>query len=78
MTLEELVWSADGSLYTRGPGMYKIPAAGSIPHDMRVYLLRDSENPRAIHASKAVGEPPLFLAMSVFLAIKASWIDVVK
>ena len=50
----------------------------NIPHDMRVYLLRDSENPRAIHASKAVGEPPLFLAMSVFLAIKASWIDVVK
>uniref|UniRef100_A0A8C2H9C7 xanthine dehydrogenase n=1 Tax=Cyprinus carpio TaxID=7962 RepID=A0A8C2H9C7_CYPCA len=52
-TLEELRYSPDGYLYTRGPGMYKIPAFGDIPIEL-----------------KAVGEPPLFLAASVFYAIK--------
>ncbi|XP_043916138.1 xanthine dehydrogenase/oxidase-like [Protopterus annectens] len=69
-TLEELQYSPHGSLYTRGPGMYKIPAAGDIPTEFNVYLLRDSPNNKAIYSSKAVGEPPLFLSASVFFAIK--------
>uniref|UniRef100_A0A8B9RDA7 Xanthine dehydrogenase/oxidase n=1 Tax=Astyanax mexicanus TaxID=7994 RepID=A0A8B9RDA7_ASTMX len=52
-TLEELRYSPQGYLYTRGPGMYKIPAFGDIPTQL-----------------KAVGEPPLFLAASIFYAIK--------
>ncbi|XP_014636522.1 PREDICTED: xanthine dehydrogenase/oxidase [Ceratotherium simum simum] len=69
-TLEELQYSPEGSLYTRGPSTYKIPAFGSIPIEFRVSLLRDSPNKKAIYASKAVGEPPLFLAASIFFAIK--------
>ncbi|ROL53594.1 Xanthine dehydrogenase/oxidase [Anabarilius grahami] len=69
-TLEELRYSPDGYLYTRGPGMYKIPAFGDIPIELKVSLLRDAPNERAIFSSKAVGEPPLFLAASVFYAIK--------
>ncbi|XP_073682885.1 xanthine dehydrogenase/oxidase isoform X1 [Garra rufa] len=69
-TLEELRYSPDGYLYTRGPGMYKIPAFGDIPIELKVSLLRDAPNDKAIFSSKAVGEPPLFLAASVFYAIK--------
>ncbi|XP_067884000.1 xanthine dehydrogenase/oxidase-like [Heterodontus francisci] len=69
-TLEELRYSPDGVLYTRGPGMYKIPAAGDIPTELNVSLLRESPNKKAIYSSKAVGEPPLFLAASIFFAIK--------
>ncbi|KAG5266149.1 hypothetical protein AALO_G00250340 [Alosa alosa] len=69
-TLEELRYSPQGYLFTRGPGMYKIPAFGDIPTQLSVSLLRDAPNERAIFSSKAVGEPPLFLAASVFYAIK--------
>ncbi|XP_063040378.1 xanthine dehydrogenase/oxidase [Engraulis encrasicolus] len=69
-TLEELRYSPQGYLFTRGPGMYKIPAFGDIPTELKVSLLRDAPNERAIFSSKAVGEPPLFLASSVFYAIK--------
>uniref|UniRef100_A0A3P8YTY0 Xanthine dehydrogenase/oxidase n=1 Tax=Esox lucius TaxID=8010 RepID=A0A3P8YTY0_ESOLU len=69
-TLEELKYSPQGYLFTRGPGMYKIPAFGDIPTDLTVSLLRDAPNQKAIFSSKAVGEPPLFLAASVFFAIK--------
>ena len=69
-TMEELHYSPEGSLHTRGPSTYKIPAFGSIPIEFRVSLLRDCPNKRAIYASKAVGEPPLFLASSIFFAIK--------
>ncbi|XP_068088896.1 xanthine dehydrogenase/oxidase isoform X2 [Hyperolius riggenbachi] len=69
-TLEELKYSPEGNLYTRGPGMYKIPAFGDIPAEFNVSLLRDCPNKKAIYSSKAVGEPPLFLAASLFYAIK--------
>ncbi|XP_028255483.1 xanthine dehydrogenase/oxidase-like [Parambassis ranga] len=69
-TLEELHYSPQGVLLTRGPGAYKIPAFGDIPAQLTVSLLRDAPNDKAIFASKAVGEPPLFLAASVFYAIK--------
>ncbi|XP_038153656.1 xanthine dehydrogenase/oxidase [Cyprinodon tularosa] len=69
-TLEELHYSPSGVLLTRGPGSYKIPGFGDIPSHLTVSLLRDSPNDKAIFSSKAVGEPPLFLASSVFYAIK--------
>ncbi|KAK8737718.1 hypothetical protein OTU49_004207 [Cherax quadricarinatus] len=69
-TLEELCYSPEGVLLTRGPGMYKIPGFQDIPREFNVSLLRGAPNPRAVFSSKAVGEPPLFLAASVFFAIK--------
>ncbi|XP_061540250.1 xanthine dehydrogenase/oxidase isoform X1 [Phycodurus eques] len=69
-TLEELHYSPEGVLLSRGPGSYKIPAFGDIPRKLTVSLLRDGAHDKAIFASKAVGEPPLFLASSVFFAIK--------
>ncbi|WPT13508.1 Xanthine dehydrogenase 1 [Picochlorum sp. SENEW3] len=78
--LEEVVWGdADhpwiarkGSLFTSGPGTYKIPTANDIPVDFRVSLLRNApcEQTPLVHSSKAVGEPPFFLGTSVFWALK--------
>ncbi|CAF1623452.1 unnamed protein product [Rotaria magnacalcarata] len=77
-TMEELIWgdhkqykwTKPGALFTRGPGTYKIPSFNDVPIDMRVELLSDAPNPRAIYSSKAVGEPPLFLGASAFFALK--------
>ena len=68
--MEEILHSPSGQLLTQGPGTYKIPSFGDIPSSFNVTLLKDSNNPRAIFSSKAVGEPPLFLASSVYFAIK--------
>ena len=69
-TLEQLVHTPSGSLLTRGPGAYKIPGFGDVPSRLDVTLLRGASNPRAVFSSKAVGEPPLFLAASAFFAVK--------
>ncbi|ELU17190.1 hypothetical protein CAPTEDRAFT_210476 [Capitella teleta] len=63
-------YSPDGFLLTRGPGAYRIPAFTDIPLEFNVSLLRGASNPKAVHSSKAIGEPPLFLSASVFYAIK--------
>jgi len=63
-------WARPGHLITRGPGAYKIPTADDIPREFNVTLLRDAPNPCVIHSSKAVGEPPFFLAASAFFAVK--------
>lgn len=55
---------------TTGPGTYKIPAARDIPRDFRVRVLDRRCEADTIHSSKAIGEPPLFLAASVFFALK--------
>ncbi|XP_010793782.1 xanthine dehydrogenase/oxidase-like [Notothenia coriiceps] len=51
-TLEELHYSPQGVLLTRGPGSYKIPGFGDIPTKLTVSLLRDAPNDKAIFASK--------------------------
>lgn len=63
-------WLKPGACFTRGPGTYKIPSFGDVPLDFRVSLLGDAPNPRAIHSSKAVGEPPYFTSASVFFATR--------
>jgi xanthine dehydrogenase large subunit len=71
LTAEELAWDSDGRLLTVGPATYKIPAVGDAPEDMRVELLPDSPNAEAtVFRSKAVGEPPLMLAISVWSALR--------
>lgn len=50
--MEELKYSPEGVLYTRGPDQYKIPAVCDIPEQFSVSLLSSSQNPYAIYASK--------------------------
>lgn len=63
-------WGREGHLISVGPGAYKIPAAADAPADFRVHLLEGADNPRAVHSSKAVGEPPFFLAASAWAAAR--------
>lgn len=74
-TLEEMVYSPTGTVFSRGPGVYKLPGFADIPAEFNVALLKGAPNPRAVYSSKAVGEPPLFLASSAFFAIKEAIID---
>ncbi|ODN01215.1 Xanthine dehydrogenase/oxidase [Orchesella cincta] len=60
----------DCLMITKGPGMYKIPSMGDIPRVFNVSMLRGAPNPKAVYSSKGLGEPPLFLAASIFFAIK--------
>ena len=70
LTSEELVWNADGELLTHSPDTYKIPAVGDIPGVFKVEFLTNATQANVIHGSKAVGEPPLMLALSVREAIR--------
>lgn len=70
MMMEQQKMSPNGFLFTRGPGAYKIPGFGDVPVQFNVSLLKSSVNNRAVYSSKAIGEPPLFLAASVFFAAK--------
>ena len=69
LTMEELCWSDDGRLLTHAPSTYKIPACGDRPDILNIDLLDNENSENAVHRSKAVGEPPLMLAISVLSAL---------
>jgi xanthine dehydrogenase large subunit len=69
LTSEELVFDKNGRLSTHAPSTYKIPTAFDPPEDFRVALFENSNREDTIWRSKAVGEPPLMLGISVFAAI---------
>jgi xanthine dehydrogenase large subunit len=71
LTTEELWWDGEGRLRTHGPSTYKIPGSRDVPPVFNARILPDAPNREAtIFRSKAIGEPPLMLAISVFLAIR--------
>jgi xanthine dehydrogenase large subunit len=71
LTSEELWWDAAGRLGTHAPSTYKIPACDDVPAQFHVALFRDAPNrEETVGRSKAVGEPPVMLAISVFHALR--------
>jgi xanthine dehydrogenase large subunit len=71
LTSEEVCWNDKGELQTHAPSTYKIPTCSDLAPDFRVTLLENAANREdTIYRSKAVGEPPLMLAISVFHAIR--------
>jgi xanthine dehydrogenase molybdopterin-binding subunit B len=70
LTGEELKWDKTGRLLSHSASTYQIPSIGDAPADFRVTLLEKAAQPGVIHGSKAVGEPPLMLAISVREAIR--------
>jgi xanthine dehydrogenase large subunit len=70
LTTEELWWDEKGRLKTHAPSTYKIPTANDRPDDMRIRIWEKGVNRSpTIYRSKAVGEPPLMLALSAFSAL---------
>jgi xanthine dehydrogenase molybdopterin-binding subunit B len=70
LTKEELKWSPEGMLQTHSASTYQIPAFSDAPTEFNVELLPDAAQNSTIHGSKAVGEPPLMLAISAREAIR--------
>jgi xanthine dehydrogenase large subunit len=76
LTTEELVWERPdaarnpGALLTRAPSTYKIPAAGDVPPHFHVALWPEANREDNVAGSKAVGEPPFMLGISVWEALR--------
>jgi xanthine dehydrogenase large subunit len=70
LTLEELVWDQEGRLATGGASTYKLPSWSEVPDVFKVNFLERATQPGVVFGSKAVGEPPLMLAISVREAIR--------
>ena len=72
LTSEELTWNESGALTSRGASTYKLPSLGDCPPVFNVALLERADEPGVVRGSKAVGEPPLMLALSVREALRAA------
>ena len=72
LTTEELVWNDRGTLLSSGASTYKLPTLGECPAIFNVSLLQRAAEPGVVYGSKAVGEPPLMLALSVREALRAA------
>ena len=70
LTIEELLWDAQGRLATAGASTYKLPSWSELPEIFNVNFLERAADPDVVFGSKAVGEPPLMLAISVREAIR--------
>jgi xanthine dehydrogenase large subunit len=70
VTTEALVYDAKGELLSYSPTTYKIPAITDVPEVFNVATFDNSDNVRNVYRSKAVGEPPLMLAIAVWAAAK--------
>jgi len=72
LTMEEFLWSEDGRPLTVAPSTYKIPTVHDVPEAFSVHLLERAAQEGVIFGSKAVGEPPFMLALSVREALRAA------
>ena len=70
LTTEELVWNDKGYLSTHAPSTYKIPATGDVPAHFKVDLWPEPNREDNVFGSKAVGEPPFMLGISVLEALR--------
>ena len=70
LTIEELLWDSQGRVSTGGASTYKLPSWSEVPETFEVNFLERAAQPGVILGSKAVGEPPLMLAISVREAIR--------
>ena len=70
LTMEECIWDKKGKLLTHGPSTYKIPVAGDVPEHLKISLFDNHNVKPTPFQSKAVGEPPLMLALSSYFALR--------
>jgi len=73
LRLEELLWNSQGHLATAGASTYKLPSWSEMPEVFNVNFLERAAEPDVVMGSKAVGEPPLMLVISVREAIRDAW-----
>lgn len=69
VTTEELRYDEKGVLLAHSPTTYKIPNINDLPEVFNMDWI-EQDNPINVKGSKAVGEPPLLMAISVWCAVK--------
>jgi xanthine dehydrogenase large subunit len=72
LTTEQVLWTEQGALATNGASTYKLPSSSECPAVFNVKLLERAAEPGVVYGSKAVGEPPFMLAISVREALRAA------
>jgi len=70
MTMEEIIYNADGKLLSNALSTYKIPDIYAVPKILDIKFLQTDGNDMAIFRSKAVGEPPLMYGIGAYFAIR--------
>ncbi|MDE8603616.1 xanthine dehydrogenase molybdopterin binding subunit [Marinomonas sp. RSW2] len=70
LTTEELSWDEKGRITTNSPANYKIPTSADVPEKFNIKLFDRANSEESVYRSKAVGEPPLMLGISVWCALK--------
>ncbi len=70
LTTEELLWDNKGNIISNSPANYKIPTSSDVPEKFSVKLYTQENHANTVYHSKAVGEPPLMLAISVWCALR--------
>jgi xanthine dehydrogenase large subunit len=70
LTMEECIWDKKGKLLTHGPSTYKIPVAGDVPEHLKISFFDNYNVKPTPFQSKAMGEPPLMLALSSYFALR--------
>ena len=70
LTTEELLWDDNGKIISNSPANYKIPTSADVPNIFNVELYQQPNNEETVYLSKAVGEPPLMLPISVWCALR--------
>ncbi len=72
LTIEELLWDQQGRVATASASTYKLPSWSEVPNIFNVDFLERATQPGVVMGSKAIGEPPLMLAISVREALRAA------
>jgi xanthine dehydrogenase large subunit len=70
MTMEEVIYNAEGKLLSNALSTYKIPDIYSVPEEINIHFLETDGPELAILKSKAVGEPPLMYGIGAYFAIR--------
>lgn len=70
MTMEEIVFDAEGRLRSNALSTYKVPDIYSVPKELDIHFLETSNDNLAIFRSKAVGEPPLMYGIGTYFALR--------
>ncbi len=70
MTMEEIVYDADGKLRSNALSTYKVPDIHSVPKEISILPLETNRENLAVLNSKAVGEPPLMYGIGAYFAIR--------
>ncbi len=70
MTMEELLYNAEGKLLSNALSTYKVPDIYSVPKEISIHFLQTEKDNLAVFRSKAVGEPPLLYGIGAYFALR--------